>query len=189
MSILAFTLAFVAQAAPAQDPGRQYTFPSAAAAFERGMAACEEVYSAGLSGERGDPNKPNLFSRHGFRGSRSPVDPRVEPLKMGSVALVFAADVGGAGQVYVILTRQPLACRVASFDAPDSHRLAYNNVEKRGWKKPAKPTVSSSAAAKMQLFDKKLRGGTASVNISWPAAPGPGPSGLSAMATMMFTPR
>jgi len=161
-------------------------FPSAAVAFEQGIAACEAVYDGALRGEKSDPTKPGPFSRRGFHMSASGDEAKVDMLMLGSQAHVFKGSVeGAAGVVYIVFSRSPLACRVASFDAPDSHSVAVAQLNKAGSGWAAQATSSPSPAVKMQLFRKDIAGKPATLNLSWPVEAGKGPNGLAAMATMI----
>ncbi|MBJ7500288.1 MAG: hypothetical protein JHC57_11115 [Sphingopyxis sp.] len=184
LAALSLALTVVGQAnAAAVNP---ITFPSASVAFEKGVMACEAVYTGALTGEKSDPDKPGPFSQRGFYMSASGDEAKVNMLMLGQQAHVYKGSVeGAAGVVYIVFSRAPLACRVASFDAPDSHEGVLEQLNKRGSGWVAQATTSPSPAAKMQLFRKEIVGKPVTLNLSWPVARGKGPNGLAAMATMI----
>ena len=109
-------------------------------------------------------------------------------LMLGRQAHVYKGSIkGGVGVVYIVLSPSPLACRVGSFDAPGDEVNSLENLAEpnSGW--VAQPTSSPSPAVKMQRFQKRLAGGLATLNLSWPAVQGSGPNGLAAMATMIIS--
>lgn len=162
-------------------------FPSASVAFESGIRACEWIYAGVLRGEKSDPSKPGPLSQRGFYMSGAGDEAKVDMLMPGRQAHVYKGSVkGGAGVVYIVLSLSPHACRVGSFDAPDSEVSALKHFAERssGW--VALPTSSPSPAAKMQQFQKPLAGALATLNLSWPVVQGTGPNGLAAMATMVI---
>jgi hypothetical protein len=163
-------------------------FPSASIAFESGVRACEAVYAGLLRGEKTDPDKPGPFSQRGFYMSGAGDEAKVNMLMLAPQAHVYKGSVKDkAGVVYIVFSLSPLACRVGSFDAPDSEAGALERLAERssGW--AALPTSSPSPAAKMQRFQKRLPGALATLNLSWPAVRGTGPNGLAAMATMVVS--
>ena len=161
-------------------------FPSASSAFESGIRACEAVYAGILRGEKSDPGKPGPFSQRGFYMSGAGDEAKVNMLMPAAQAHVYKGTIKDkAGVVYIVFSVSPLACRVGSFDAPDSEAGALKRLAEpsSGW--VAQPTASPSPAAKMQRFQKRLPGALATLNLSWPAVRGTGPNGLAAMATMV----
>lgn len=187
MITLALPLAFMAVVqVNMTDP--PIVFPSTSVAFENGIRACERVYDGVLRGNKSDPNKPGPFSERGFYMSGTGDEAKVNMLIPGRQAHVYKGSVkGGAGVVYIVLSTSPHACRVGSFDAPDSEVSALKYLAERssGW--VALPTSSPSLAAKMQRFEKPVGGELATLNLSWPVVPSAGANGLSAMATMIIT--
>lgn len=185
MSLLALPLALMASGA-ADTTATPVVFPSASIAFANGIRACEAVYAGILRGEKSDPNKPGPFSQRGFYMSGAGDEAKVNMLMLAPQAHVYKGSIKDkAGVVYIVFSLSPLACRVGSFDAPDSEAgaLAHLAEPNSGW--VAQPTSSPSPAAKMQRFQKRLPGAQATLNLSWPAVPGTGPNGLAAMATMV----
>jgi hypothetical protein len=185
MSPFLFALAAIAPAGSEAGPAEPIVFPSAEAAFETGVKACEGLYAGAFRTERSAPDGLGPFSRRGFYMSGSGDEARVNMLMLSSVAHVYKATVsGGADVAYVVLTQSLTTCRVGSFGTAESHgrALAYLTDVKSGW--VAKPTKSPSPSAKMQLFQKTLGSTVGTLNISWPSGSGKGPNGLTAMATL-----
>jgi hypothetical protein len=187
MSPLAFSLALLATG-QTDISATQIVFPSASAAFDSGIRACEAVYSGMLRREKSDPSKPGPLSQRGFYMSAAGDEAKVNMMIPGREAHVYKGSVKDkAGIVYIVLSLSPLVCRVGSFDAPDSEVKALGRLAERssGW--VAQPTSSPSPTAKMQLFQKRLSGALATLNLSWPAVQGSGPNGVAAMATMVLS--
>ena len=190
MTLALLALAALTPVASETIPTGQVVFPSAAVAFEKGIAACEALYAGAYAGERSQPDGLGPFTRRGVPMSGSGDEAKVNMLMLSNLSHVYKANLSGVeGPVYIVLTESLRTCRVGSFDSAESHAsaLAALTDPASGW--VAKPTRSSTASARMQIFEKDLGSWTAVLNISWPAGPGTGPNGLSAMATMAATPK
>lgn len=182
MTMALLTLAAVAAVAPETDHSGQIVFPSAKVAFEKGIAACEGLYSGAYRDERSEEVGP--FSRRGFYMSGSGDEAKVNMLMLSRKSHAYkATGSGGDGIVYVLLTESLSICRVGSFDAAQSHAVALATLKdpRSGWVAQPTPTLPN---ATMQLFEKDLGRWHAILNISWPADGVTGPYGLTATATM-----
>ena len=187
MSLAWLLLAVLAATGPETDRSDPIVFPSAEVAFERGVRACEGLYSGAYADERSEEVGP--FTRRGFYMSGSGDEAKVNMLMLSDLSHVYKASVSGSdGVVYVVLTESLRTCRIGSFDSAPSHAgaLATLTDPKSGW--VAVPTTSSSAAARMQAFEKDMGNWHVVLNLSWPVVHGTGPRGLTAMATMAASP-
>jgi hypothetical protein len=183
-------LAAIALAGSEPDHGDPIVFPSAAVAFQKGVEACEGLYSGAYSAERSNPDGLGPFSRRGFYMSGSGDEAKVDMLMLSQKSHVYKATVSGEqGVVYLVLTDSLRICRVGSFDSAQSHAAALATLTdpNSGWL--PQPTTSSSASAQMQMFEKDLGSWSAVLNVSWPNGPRTGPNGLTAMATMAANPK
>lgn len=182
-------IAAIAVAGTPSDAGEPIVFPSAAVAFQKGIEVCEGLYAGSYRAERSNPDGMGPFSRRGFYMSGSGDEAKVDMLMLSQKAHVYKATVRDGGVVYVVLTDSLRVCRVGGFDSPEAHASALAVLAGSGSGWIAQPTTSSSASARMQVFEKDLGSWSVVLNVSWPSGPGVGPNGLTAMATMAANPR